>query len=84
MNSNQGNKRKLVPGQPRAWSMTNEEIQSFLGQQYADTLKENKDTAGIYRDCEDVIHGSLALLERYNKVRLAMGSRTRVLPGFVS
>lgn len=68
---------KPADDMPKYKGMTNREIESLLGRQYAETLERNKDVADIYRDCEDVIHGSLQLLERYNRIRLSMRSGRR-------
>ena len=56
-------------------NMNNHEIEQYLGMMYAETLKDNKDAMEIYKDCEEVIHGSLDLLQRYNKIRLNMASK---------
>lgn len=56
--------------------MSNAEIQQYLGAQYAEMLKENKETAAIYKDCEEIIQGSLTLLEHYNKIRLGLSQKT--------
>lgn len=58
--------------------LSNQEIESLLGSQYARTLKENKELASIHKDCEEVITGSLKLLEHYNKVKMFMASRKPV------
>ncbi len=60
---------------------SNAEVQRVLGMQYAESLKENKEVQGIYKDCEEVIHGSLGLLEHYNKVRLMMQQK-QAIQGF--
>lgn len=55
--------------------LSNREIESLLGSQYARVLKDNKELASIHKDCEDVITGSLKLLEHYNKVKMFMSSK---------
>lgn len=59
----------------QASKLSNREIESLLGSQYARTLKENKELASIHKDCEEVITGSLKLLEHYNKVKMFMASK---------
>lgn len=49
--------------------MDNREIERILGQQYAQLLKENRDTS-LYRDSQEVVKGSLDLLEHYNKISM--------------
>ncbi len=56
--------------------MSPREVERRLGQQYAQTLKDNLQFASTYRDCEDVIQTSLNLMEHYNKVTIALRNRT--------
>lgn len=55
--------------------MSNREIEKYLGQQYTQMLVENKETAQIYRDCEEVIQGSMDLLDKYNRIALTIKSK---------
>ena len=48
------------------------DINRLLGQRYAQMLKETPAASAVHEDCEEVIRGSLALLEHYNKIRLAL------------
>ncbi|MGE0201094.1 MAG: hypothetical protein AB7P76_09010 [Candidatus Melainabacteria bacterium] len=52
----------------------NKAIEQFLGQQYADALRNSPQGASVYRDCEEVIQGSLSLLDRYNRINMWMRS----------
>lgn len=58
--------------------MSAKEVERRLGLQYAQTLKDNAQFISVYRDCEEVISGSLDLLERYNRVAMAMKQPKRV------
>ncbi len=55
--------------------LSNKEIEQMLGQRYAQLIKETPGMASVYRDCEEVIQGSLALLEHYNKVTISLKTR---------
>jgi hypothetical protein len=55
--------------------MSAKDVDKYLGQQYAKTLKESGSVTSIYRDCEEVIQGSLSLLERYNKVTMLIQNK---------
>lgn len=57
--------------------LSNREIESILGMQYSNLVKENKELNGIYRDCEDVINGSLALLDKYNRINLNIKTKAK-------
>ena len=48
------------------------EIERRLGEAYAQHLKENTATAGVYQEAKEVIQSSLSVLEHYNKISLAM------------
>ena len=61
-----------------ASQLSNQEIESLLGSQYAKVLKDNKELASIHKDCEEVITGSLKLLEHYNKVKMFMAGKKPV------
>jgi hypothetical protein len=52
--------------------MSAKEVERKLGLQYAQTLKDNAQFVSVHKDCEEVIQGSLDLLERYNKIAMAM------------
>jgi hypothetical protein len=55
--------------------MSTQEVEKKLGQQYAMALKENPQFISVYRDCEDVIHGALTMMEHYNKIAMAMKNK---------
>jgi len=66
----------FVMKQQQRPKMSTKEIERRLGLQYAQVLKENASTASVYRDCEEVIQGALTLLDHYNRVAVAMKSKT--------
>ncbi|MCE3235350.1 MAG: hypothetical protein K0Q50_1530 [Vampirovibrio sp.] len=55
--------------------MPAKEIEKRLGLQYAQLLKESPQTAAIYKDCQEVIHTSLSIMEHYNKISMAIKTR---------
>lgn len=81
----QPQRRRVQPPQPQK-KLSSQEIERKLGQQYAQALKESPQLASIYRDCEEVIQGSLNLLEHYNKISMALrsGKAGRGLAGMFS
>jgi len=48
------------------------ELERKLGQQYSQILKDTKQDSPIYRDCVEVIHTALDMMEYYNRVALNM------------
>jgi len=59
----------------RKW--TPKEVEQQLGMKYAQMLKESPVSASapLSKECEEVIQGSLQLLERYNRVNMSMRSK---------
>lgn len=56
--------------------MTAQEVERQLGARYAETLRNNPHFVSVQQDCQDVINTSLDLLEHYNKVTMAVKSKT--------
>lgn len=64
--------------------LTPKELERQLGMQYAQWVKENPQTASIYRDCQEVIQTSLAFMEHYNKAYLTIRNGLSGRTGSVS
>jgi hypothetical protein len=48
----------------------------MLGEQYADVLQRNPNAQGVARDCKEVIDASLAAMEHYNRMAMALRNMT--------
>lgn len=49
------------------------EIERRLGFAYAQTVKESGAVStNVYKDCQEVIQSSLAVMEHYNKIAMGM------------
>jgi hypothetical protein len=51
------------------------EIERRLGLQYAQHLKENPQTASVYKDYQEAIQTTLTFMEHYNKISLAIKNK---------
>ena len=56
--------------------MTPQEVEQRLGMQYAQTLRDNAQFVSVREDCSEIINGTLNLLEHYNKVTMAIRSKS--------
>lgn len=57
--------------------MSNRDIERVLGMQYSQMVRDNKELTSIYKDCKDVINGSLDLLDKYNRMNLVLKQKTQ-------
>ena len=64
--------------------MSQKEVERRLGLQYAQTLKDNAAHMALRKDCEDVIQGSMDLLDRYNRIAVAMKTPRRIATSVAS
>lgn len=52
--------------------MATNEVEQWLGRQYAEVLRENPQVVSVRQECAEIINGTLQLLEHYNKVAMVM------------
>ena len=81
-NPNNHNSNRPVPQRPPRdiRNMSNLEVQKVLGEQYAQTLKDNRDLSA-YKDCKEVIEASMAVMEHYNRIALQLKRAPRKIAG---
>ncbi len=57
-------------------ALSPKEIERMLGEQYADVLQRNPNAQAVAKDCKEVIDASLAAMEHYNKMAMALRNMT--------